>query len=185
MPNQSGKIVLVLVLLILVFGAAIYFFLPLLKQESSEQVALSLVTPKNTSPEASLSSIMHKEYFSEDFKMKVISPDGFQVIDSFPSLSFNSKDKKIEIIRNGTNFDNLEDYIEEFDAKRRVEELSREEELLENYPVIKREVIYKDDKIKQLSYYLYVENFVYIFSTSDKSLYPVLDQIVQSFEYKP
>lgn len=39
MPNQSGKVILVLVLLLLILGAVAYFFLPVFKkQESIEQV---------------------------------------------------------------------------------------------------------------------------------------------------
>lgn len=47
MPNQSGKIILVLVLLVLVVGAAVYFFLPRFKKQGDylEQTPNSSTTP--------------------------------------------------------------------------------------------------------------------------------------------
>lgn len=178
MPSQSGKIVLVLVLLLLLIGAVIYFLIPgFKKQEFIEQM------PKSN--EASESSKLTKDFYSKDFKIVLNIPDEFQVEDNFPRLIIKNGSKKIEVIRNGTNFSNLTEYIKDFDKKRKLKIFEEKFLKISSYPVIARELIYEDSEDKQKSVYLYTNNFVYIFSTSDEALYPVLDQIVQSFEYKP
>lgn len=185
MPNQSGRIVLVLALFLLLVGVAVYFFLPVFKKEYTEQTPNPSGQPYGNFKEASKSSQPTKDYYSKNFKMKIASPSNFQVEDNFPIFVFSDGMKKIDIVRNGTNFNTLAKYIKDFDVKRKVREINMQEKTINNYPVVEREIAYDEKGSQQKSIYLYVNNYVYIFSTSDKSLYSVLDQIVQSFEYKP
>lgn len=188
MPNQSGRIVLVLILILLVAGTLFYFFFPSLKKDIDyiEQAPdLTTQQPPTISQDSNESSNQAKTYFSENFDFNITPPIGFRIEDNFPILTLNDGTNKIEIVRNGTNFDNLERYIQDFDSKRKIQIISSQQKNINNYPVLERIIGYEDQKGQQKSIYLYVDNYVYIFTTKKDSLYPVLDQIVQSFEYKP
>lgn len=88
MSNQSGKIVLVLILVILLLGAGMYFFLPMLtKRESSEQI------PGST--EITKSSESLKPYSSEDLKVSFKYPGNWFL---------NEKDFEIMITSFKTTF---------------------------------------------------------------------------------
>ncbi len=77
MPNQSGKIVLVLVLLLLILGFVVYFFLPSFKeQEHIEQIPRTLETTSQR--KSGLLSTM-KKYSSEDLKISFEYPDNWFV----------------------------------------------------------------------------------------------------------
>src|SRR3989338_5928028 len=110
MPNQSGKIVLVLILLLLIAGAGVYFFLPGFKKESIiEQVPNPSITAKYpNSQEAGKSSGLLKKYSSEDLKISFDYPDEwfidekyfFILLTSYPTKigrNEQPKEKQIEI----------------------------------------------------------------------------------------
>lgn len=185
MLNESGKIVLVLVLLLLLFGAVVYLLSPSLKKQGYIEKTPGSLIKTVADEEANKLSELTKDYYSKNFKMKIASPGNFQVEDNFPIFVFSNGLKKIDIARNGTNFNTLAEYIKDFDIKRKVREVNRQEKTINNYPVLEREIAYDGKDSQQKSIYLYIDNYVYIFSTSDESLYPILDQIVESFEYKP
>ena|SRR3989344_2130465 len=111
MPNQSGKIVLVLILLLLIAGAGVYFFLPGFKKESIiEQVPNPSITAKYpNSQEAGESSGLSKKYSSEDLKISFEYPTGWIIDDRYKEVllanfttSLNSnkvpKSNEVEII---------------------------------------------------------------------------------------
>lgn len=183
MPNQSGKIILVLILIVLILGAAAYFYSALfVNKDHSNASALPVISDKK-----SLASgrTPERSYTSDSFQMAIMVPEGFNIEDDFPLFAVKEGNRRVEVVRNGTNFQNLEEYIKDFDKKRNVREVKREEKALANYPQLARELSYGDSSEVQKSIYIYVDNSVYIFSTTDKSLYHVLDQIVQSFKYEP
>lgn len=185
MLNQSGKIVLVLALFLLLLGTGAYFFYPSFKsQKYTDPSSSSLIVNNKASEEMNISTDGTKDYASQDFKMTLKVPGNFEIEDSFPIFYLKNGTQMIEIIRNGTNFENLNDYLQDFDSKRSVKEVNTVEENISDYSVVSRETVDEGSGLKQKSYYLYTDNYVYIFSTSDEILYPVLDQMVQSFEYK-
>jgi len=71
MPTQSGKIVLVLVLLLLILGATVYFFLPKLMRQNLENASNTVY--KNSS-EVTQSNEGVKNYLSKDLKMSFNYP---------------------------------------------------------------------------------------------------------------
>lgn len=86
---------------------------------------------------------------------------------------------EIKIGRNGTNTDNLEEYFK-YHPERPLDRIENKE----NVKVGQLDAI--SGKIEErYNYYIYVDNWVYIFSTSNPELYDDLDQIARSFRYIP
>ena len=83
----------------------------------------------------------------------------------------------IVIIRNGTNFTNLDNYLADLDMQNLKDVRSKEPFIIDGYNFVSRDL----GSAKQ--YYGYVEGWIYNFSTSSPELYDDLDQIAQSFRY--
>lgn len=172
MPNQSGKIALILIIIMLSLGALGYYIFS--QNFKTDKIIGSTQDPDSDS----------QTYTSKDFQMTLKVPEDYKVRDAFPILDIYKDDQVISIVRNGTNYQNIEEYLKDFDQKRKVNDSNRTREDRNDYEIIKRNIKGPDgDELRVI--YLYIDNAVYIFSTSDESLYPILDQIVQSFEYKP
>lgn len=179
MQNQSGKIVLVLVLLLLLIGAAVYFFLPGLKnQEYTEPISdLSVQASPNNKT----------DFVSKEMDFSIKNNANLVVKEYANSIDLYSGNEKINISRIATNFLELKEYLNDFDSKRKLK--IEGEKVLEigNLNVIERFELFEVGPIKEqkIIYILTKDGWVYTISSSSKSLYPFLDQIVQSFEYKP
>lgn len=184
MLNQSGKIVLVLILLLLVIGALVYFFLPVFKrQEYQEPVSTPLTSPYPK--EASKSSVLIKDYYSKVLKISFKVPTNAEVSEKNSYLLITLPIGKISITFNGTNFGNIREYFNDLKKKNKITPLSYLEGDVNgyNFVMISDEELGNESKMVK-TYFIYSNNRIFAFSTSDEALYPVLDQIVQSFEYK-
>lgn len=113
-----------------------------------------------------------------NFEIEVLS--GYTVEDKFTSLILKHIDgEQISIGKNGTNFENLDDYI------------SNHGNNLSNQIINKRKLYINGLESLQGTmgnervYFIYTNYIVYSISTSDESLYTDLDQIAQSFQYTP
>lgn len=130
MPNQSGKIVLVLILLLFILGAVIYFqrkelvhfFLPGFKKDYSEQVPNYSVQTSDRLNEVSKSSDLSKKYSSADLKISFSYPGGWFVSDkdfdlmisSFPTkFGANAQPDKDQIKFFINNFNGCHETIDE------------------------------------------------------------------------
>lgn len=184
MPNQSGKIILVLVLFLIVLGAATYFFIPSFKQEYKEQMSTYSPAPLVNTNKIDSPGEM-KDYYSKDLKMSIQIPQKFNIDEKPAILKLKSGKELIEITRNITEYADLKEYLVFFDSKRNLTIQNENQIEVKSYEAMKRELKYKSSNQSEMAIFVYVDNYVYIFSTSDEALYPVLDQIVESFEYKP
>ncbi len=126
-----------------------------------------------------------ERYQSKILQFSVEIPNYFHVQDESLTINFISSKGTITIIRNGTNFNTLYDYIKEFDSRRRIKIVSTEKKSINGYESIFRTIEFPAGKSTQRSDYIYINNWVYILSTSSKNLYSDLDQIAQSFKYSP
>ena len=116
---------------------------------------------------------------SEIMKFSIVVPYRYEVLEKFGSVTINTKDGKILVGRNGTNFDNLRDYIK--NSRNNLENTLFETE----YLVINGlEGMSGKIGIEKI-YFIYAENMVYIISTSSSALFEDLDKIAQSFRYAP
>lgn len=112
-----------------------------------------------------------------DFTIELSS--NYQIIEDGPTVIISGQNGRILVGQNGTDYDNLKDYIK--NSKNDLEDLlSRRNNLIINGLESINGFIDKE-KI----YLIYIDNKVYFLSTTDVELYPDLDQIAQSFQYTP
>lgn len=186
MRDQSGKIVLVLVLILLLLGAGVYFFLPQLQEQEYSDSETTYSPEPAVNIEGSNSSAEMKDYHSKALKISFKVPEEAQVEEKFNNLMITLPYGKISVSFNGTNFESAREYYEDLKVKHKLSPKEYSENVSKdyNYVVTIGEDPNNRTKSKK-TYFIYADYAVYIFSTSDESLHLVLDQIVQSFEYKP
>lgn len=130
--------------------------------------------------------VTHERLFqSKNLQLSVQIPENFEIQDDPLTLTLISSTGSILVVRNGTDFSNLEDYMREFDTRRNLKVLTSAIKKIKEYDATFRTVEFPDERITQRSAYIYIKNSVYIFSTQSKNLYDTLDQIANSFEYTP
>lgn len=122
-------------------------------------------------------------YESEYLKFTLNLPIAYQVADETSRITLNSKKGKLTIVRNGTQFNSINEYLNDFDLKRNLEIIKDQNLKINGYDSRSRELLFSDQNIKQKSIYIYVDSWVYVLSTSSEELYDELDQIAKSFKY--
>ncbi len=126
-----------------------------------------------------------KTYQSKSLKFSVIILTSALVKEKQTYVDIIFGDKLINVVRNGTNFQSLIEYLKDFDSKKK-EEVGQENEFIINgYKANSRIENNRAANRIQKVYYIYVENWVYSLSTSSPTLYGDLDQIARSFRYAP
>lgn len=126
-----------------------------------------------------------KTFHSDVMDFTIEVPDKYQVNDLNLAVDLISTNGQISVVRNGTNFTNLDDYISDFDSKRNIKSKNFNKSSFGGYEVLSRIITLSDNDITQKSYYIRVNSMVYIFSTNSVELFSDLDQIAQSFKYTP
>lgn len=165
--NQKNLILFAIIIIFVLVGALAY---------SKSDILNSLFVAQNESQPT-------KTFESKYLKFKIDLPYGFQATDETSRITINSNQGQMSITRNGTNYSKLEDYISDFDSKRKLTASEAKNVLIDGHEALYRNVEYPDQSFKQKSYYIFVGNAVYIFSTSSEAFYDELDQIAQSFKY--
>lgn len=122
---------------------------------------------------------------SKLLKISINVSKEFKIEDGGVSINLTSNEGKVSIIRNGTQFINLESYLDEFDRKRSLIVVNKKEANLEGIQASSRIIKFPQQNVTQKSYYIYKDYSVYIISTQSEALFDDLDQIAQSFRYSP
>ena len=121
-----------------------------------------------------------KTYSSESMKFSVGVPTKFKVNEKFFRVTLASNEGNIYIEKNGTNFDNIDDYVNELDTKNNSVTLDKERLSINSFPTISGMVG------NQKYYFIYADNWtIFTLFSNSSSLFPVLDQIASSFRYTP
>lgn len=127
-----------------------------------------------------------KQFESKDLKFSISLPTFFIIEEKLNSIFLKANNGDITISRIATNFGGIEDYLIDFDSKRKIRVSNQEAMSISDYPTIKRTEIFLAGPIeKQKVYFIYVNGWVYSLSTSSEALFSDLDQIAQSFRYNP
>jgi hypothetical protein len=183
--STSGIIVTIIVIALLAF----YQF-----NKSNKS---SIIKPSNTinntttssTPIATQSSTKNnfKIFQSKALKFTIKLPTHTTTIEKSTYVDFILVDSKINVSKNNTNFDVLDDYIKDFDSIRKSIKVQNEERLnINGLNAVKRIEFFNLGPINQQKvYYIYNDYAVYSISTTFQPLYPDLDQIAQSFRYTP
>lgn len=92
---------------------------------------------------------------------------------------------RIQVGKIGTNFDNVDDYVNNLAQKNSLLIVDKENLLIDDYPSVKSTVTFPVSKSKnEKTYFIYpTEWTVYTLSTDSEALYDDLDQIARSFRY--
>lgn len=122
----------------------------------------------------------YKAYNSKTLKISFNIPSNFQIKESFNSINIQSSNGKIMITRQGTNYENLENYLENLSELNNFQVTSQEDGKTEYDSLL---IIIDNNKKSYLI--LPTPWTVYSISTSSQELYDELDEIAKSFRYTP
>ena len=141
---------------------------------------------KNKNQEQVNSQADVKTFQSEMLDFNVNIPQRTIVNEQLTFVDLSLDESKINISRNGTNFDNLEDYLKDFDSKRELVVTSSKSTEINEYKGVKRIEEFDVGPVQeQAIIYYYLDGWIYTLTTASKDLYDELDQIARSFRYTP
>jgi hypothetical protein len=125
-----------------------------------------------------------KTFRSGKINMSVQLPEDYLIEEKFTHVEFKKGNNSIALDRNAHTFSSLKEYLADVDEKDKLE-FTRViyEFTVSDFPAVVRDELRGGVKVRM--YYIFTPDWVYIFSTDSESLYPDLDQIVQSFRYTP
>ena len=172
---KNNNIILLIIFFLFIFGVVLY---------------LAVNINKTFTPKSNISINKWggmKTFQSKDLKFSIKVPQNFSIKSSNTGIDLMRPEGSIEIVRNGTQFISLSEYLSEFDNIRDIKIKTSENINITGYIATRREeerVI--GGVIKNLkAYYVWIDGIVYILSTASGSLFADLDQIAQSFKYNP
>lgn len=145
----------------------------------------SLSTNSNTPAPAVTQTPQAKSYLSKSMKLSINVPSQFTLEDQATRILVNSDEGSIIISRAGTQFTNLNSYLEDLDVKNSVKPIEQQDLEINGYKSKLRLVQYPGSQDKERVYKIFVEPQIYTLTTSSESLYSDLDQIAKSFRYTP
>ena len=128
----------------------------------------------------------NQTYKSKAMKFSINVPSKFHTLDQEDKTTLSDTNgNQINIIRNGTQFKNLSDYITNFDERRKLTPTETRKLSIDGNEAMSRIATFPEENVTYKSYYIYAYNWVYVISTSSEELFGDLDKIAQSFKYTP
>lgn len=121
---------------------------------------------------------------SKYLEFSVNLPVGFQAVDETSRITINSNDGQIYVARNGTQFNDLESYLENFDQQTNLNVINESKYSVDGNDAVSR--IFENTDVsgsQEKIFFIFINNSVYKISTTEESLFDDLDQIAQSFKY--
>ncbi|MBI2338650.1 hypothetical protein HYU95_05720 [Candidatus Daviesbacteria bacterium] len=174
--KQKGNVLIILIILIvLALGITLYY-----KSTTSKVPSNVPGQPSETRQPTSTKSAEETKIFkSKLMQFSVDLPNNYVAEERIGSAIITTPNGEIYIDRNGTNFDNINDYIEDLEEKNRFAVSTKQSYKINNLETVAGII----DKEK--AYFIYSNNAVYTLTAKDKSLFNDLDQIAKSFRYTP
>ena len=175
--KENKNLAYLLTIIAVSFIIAVYFIFR--QSNLSQPISYNQPTPTNTQSSSQIFS-------SKKLKFRLQVTDNWQVKEDLTFVNLISEKGKINISRIATNFDTVDTYLKDFDSKRNINVAEVNYLKIDGYNAISRIEVFNAGPItKQKVYFIYIDNWVYSVSTSFPALFPVLDQIAQSFRYTP
>ena len=132
---------------------------------------------KNTTDNQQASNQIYK---SKAMKFSIEVPSDFQVEENLPTITVKNAKGVVYIDRSGTNFENLEEYLENLSKLNHFIISNKENVSINTLPAVKGIIDGKKH------YFIYAAPWtVYSIFTSSRALFDDLDTIAQSFKYTP
>lgn len=171
--KKPTLILLILVVSILIGGIFVYLkYFP--KQEKPN------LTPQGTQPPTA----EPKTFESSTLDFTVQLPEEYEVEQGITFVDFNKGVNSMGAGRAAHAFNSLSEFIVDIDEKNKTKDVEEIRELeINGYPSRIRNELRGGVKVRM--YYIFTNDWVYVFSTEAESLYSDLDQIAQSFRYTP
>ena len=181
MIAQSGRIALIVIFLVV--ALILYILLFVVKQSPPEY---SINPPVNSESAPPVSESFDNRYHAKISKINFWIPDDAKINEKFRSISIDTRGGTLISDFNGTNFENVKDHYASLKDRNRITPLTYREGTTGKYDyvVTTDEAANAPEKIEK-TYFIYADYGIYIFSTSDQELFPILDRIIESFEYEP
>lgn len=175
--KQQGNILIILAIIAaLTTGAIIYF----------KSNSFSTPQPTSTPRAATSSDGQIKTFQSKNLKFTINIPAYLQIEEKFTTVILKSNNTQIVLSRIATNFENLEDYLNDLSIKNKLVIEDREVKTINNLNSVTANIKASVNRDKnEKVYFIYVDNWIYSLTTDSESLYDDLDQIAQSFKYTP
>lgn len=165
--KQQGNIIIILIIV-----AALIICITLYNQSKS--------ISKTPQPTPSTNSQQTKTFRSSSvMKFSIEIPENYQVEEKFTNVTIATPKGSIYINRTGTNFEKVEDYINDLGTKNHF--TLTDKKILQINGLKTISGIIEKEKI----YFIYNDYAVYTLTAKSESLYSDLDQIAQSFRYIP
>ena len=166
--NKRGNIFIILAIIAtLAFGATYYYNLSVSKQNTNFKTKESF-----------------KTYSSQSMGINIDVNQKFTINDQSSRILLSNTDGEVIISRAGTQFNDLDSYLKDFDLKNHTQILSEEDLKIDSLHTKKRKVSI-DGNLNESYYKIFTGTRVYTLSTSSEALYDDLDQIAKSFKYIP
>lgn len=166
-----------LIVVILFSVVVVYFVLRAVNMYQPASSNLSLPIGKQNSSQI---------FKSKNLKFTIDVPSKFRIEEKFTTVFLRNTLGEILVDRIGTNFSNIDDYLEDLSIKNKLLIEKKNKFLIDNYNsmnVVIKHPVSKDQDSK--AYMIYVDYFIYTFSTTYPDLFDDLDQIAKSFRYSP
>jgi len=135
-------------------------------------------TPSTNSADKNIAG-QKKTYSSKFMKFSIEVPQNFTVNERFATVTITSPEGKIIIDRNGTNYSDLDSYLDNLSELNKLEIRNKEKLEINSLSTIKAFIG------KEKVYFIYYDYWLFPISTTSEELYDELDQIAQSFKYQP
>lgn len=123
---------------------------------------------------------------SKYLKFSMILPGNFFANDETSRVVISSPNGQLYVNRNGTQYRDLSNYLDNFDERTNLIVADEEELNIDDNDAVMR--IYESTDVAQNQekiYFIYAENNVYKISTTDKELFDDLERVAKSFRYAP
>lgn len=175
---MKKKSLIIVIAVLLIVGCFAYTTLFISRNKPSPNQA-----DKNVEVTPDLSK--GKIFRAKGMNFQVTVPQKFEIEEKLTSVDLKNNTGSISVVRNATNYENLDGYILEFDSRRKSTLSNIQKSTISGLETLIRVAVFPDEGIRQKSYYIYSNYFVFILSTQQEALYSDLDQIAQSFRYTP
>lgn len=180
--NKRGitlLIIPILVVLVLVLGAALYL------QQQTPPISQVNQTPSPTTTNQNANQL--KTFKSSNImNFEVAIPADFTAEEKFGSVDISSPSGKIIVGTYGTEFNDIESHLENLNSLNKSEILETKKITISGYDTVIQTIKWpRSPSGKLIEYLIYVDGQVYTFSTDAEPLFTTLDQIAKSFRYTP
>ena len=125
-------------------------------------------------------------YSSKNLKFMIQVPKGMSAEERFTNVLLASSSGEIRISRIGTDLDSIDNYINNLELKNKIAYENKEFGKMGGYDAVYVTFPDPNERSREFSeIVMFVEGWIYKFSTTNDALRPILKVVAQSFEYRP